>query len=358
MKKRVLVIWAEFESPNFGVRALASGLRDGLPSDWELTFISHRSAPAAGPLSVKMLALAWMFRTHRFRREIQSYDLVIDVGEGDSFASIYGWKRYLKMVLTKRIGATSNVPYVLSPQTLGPWEGRLARTLARWSTKHATGLWARDSASLSRAKLSRLRAPRLASDLVFAVSEPKGGTDYESFDLILNVSGLLWTPNRHVSSIRYQEVVRGIISQACETGIKVALLPHVQNSGGIDDDTPVCEALSAEYDVPTLETSDLDQMRATIRASRLLIGSRMHACLNAVSLGVPTFPLAYSDKFAPLFDDLGYTAGGDLRDQEARPLELSSLLSSQALKAAVGIARTRGRERVAEFLDSVQEQMR
>ena len=32
----------------------------------------------------------------------------------------------------------------------------------------------------------------------------------------------------------------------------------------------------------------------------------MHACLNALSLGVPAVPMAYSRKFAPLLEDLGW----------------------------------------------------
>ena len=46
-----------------------------------------------------------------------------------------------------------------------------------------------------------------------------------------------------------------------------------------------------------------------------MIGSRMHACLNALSVGTPAIPLAYSRKFAPLLGDLGWAHVVDLRTQ-------------------------------------------
>lgn len=42
-------------------------------------------------------------------------------------------------------------------------------------------------------------------------------------------------------------------------------------------------------------------------------GARMHACIAAVSSGVPVYPLAYSRKFNGLFvETLGYPEMGDL----------------------------------------------
>jgi polysaccharide pyruvyl transferase WcaK-like protein len=45
----------------------------------------------------------------------------------------------------------------------------------------------------------------------------------------------------------------------------------------------------------------------------LLIGSRMHATIAALSSGVPVVPLGYSDKFTGLFRGLNYPWLADLR---------------------------------------------
>ena len=42
----------------------------------------------------------------------------------------------------------------------------------------------------------------------------------------------------------------------------------------------------------------------------------MHACLNALSVGTPAIPLAYSRKFEPLLADLGWRSVVDLRTSD------------------------------------------
>lgn len=46
-------------------------------------------------------------------------------------------------------------------------------------------------------------------------------------------------------------------------------------------------------------------------------GARMHACIAALSSGVPVYPIAYSRKFTGLFcDTLGYKHVGDLTNNK------------------------------------------
>src|SRR5699024_8479421 len=73
-------------------------------------------------------------------------------------------------------------------------------------------------------------------------------------------------------------------------------------------------------DLEVVVPADLDSVRETIAGARLLIGSRMHACLNALSVGTPAIPLAYSRKFAPLLDSVGWTTGFDLRTDDPATL--------------------------------------
>src|SRR5699024_10969139 len=82
-----------------------------------------------------------------------------------------------------------------------------------------------------------------------------------------------------------------------------------------DNDVPAARELAAQVDgdLEVVVPTDLDSVRETIAGARLLIGSRMHACLNALSVGTPAIPLAYSRKFAPLLDSVGWTTGFDLR---------------------------------------------
>ncbi|MBT2498990.1 polysaccharide pyruvyl transferase family protein [Agromyces sp. ISL-38] len=361
MQKRVLVMWAEEASPNFGVRVLARGLIDGLPRDWELRFASHRSPLESGALSLKRLLLAALIPWHPTRRELASYDLILDVGEGDSFASIYGLKRFGKMIASKMAAGLSRSTLVLCPQTLGPWDAGIATWAARLATRRAVQVWARDSQSTARARKAGIQGLQQATDLVFAVNEPppledegKSGTTY---DLLLNVSGLLWNPNSHVDHLIYRSIIRDVITDASERGLVTGLLVHVSAKGSADDDRAIASLLADEiHALDVIAPDHLDELRGVVSRAGLLVGSRMHACLNAISLGVPAIALAYSDKFRPLFEDLGYDGVIDLRAVESHfRLDLDGAIGSEALRSSAQAARDEGRRRVDRFLTKVGE---
>ncbi|MGY1670997.1 polysaccharide pyruvyl transferase family protein [Geodermatophilus sp. SYSU D00710] len=351
---RTLVAWADPESPNMGVRVLAQGLRDGLPSNWHLEYVSHRSPLASGPLLARR-SLAAMAAPTVTRRELADYDLMIDVGEGDSFASIYGLRRLLRITALKGAARRAKVPVVLAPQTLGPWRGPAAQALGYLGLRACDAAWARDSSSERRAERYAVGKVRLASDLVFCVKAPNSGEDSgDSSPIGLNVSGLLWQPNNHVPSDRYQAFVHALLAQLQRKSVPVRLVAHVIAAGSQDDDSACTRELAAQYDnVEPVIPADLTGLRAAIAGCSLMLGARMHACLNALSLGVPTIPLAYSDKFASLFADLGYPAGWDLRQLADRVLDPNAVLASAPTLQETRRARADGIARSAAFIESL-----
>jgi polysaccharide pyruvyl transferase WcaK-like protein len=222
-------------------------------------------------------------------------------------------------------------------------------------------VWARDSQSTARARKAGIRGLQQASDLVFAVNEPpplEDGKSAKTYDLLLNVSGLLWNPNSHVDHLRYRSIIRSVISDASERGLITGLLVHVSANGGADDDRAIASLLADEiHALDVIAPDHLDDLRSVVSRAGLLVGSRMHACLNAISLGVPAIALAYSDKFAPLFEDLGYDDGViDLRTVESHfRLDLDGAVASEALRSSARAARDEGRRRVDRFLTKVGE---
>jgi len=101
---------------------------------------------------------------------------------------------------------------------------------------------------------------------------------------------------------------------------------------------------------------DLDDARWIIAGSTVLIGARMHACLNALSTGVPAIAMAYSRKFAPLFDAIGWpysippasTAAGAAA--AARVLEM---LADPSLERMALETQARGRDLMAPMLPAL-----
>lgn len=73
-------------------------------------------------------------------------------------------------------------------------------------------------------------------------------------------------------------------------------------------------------------------MKAIIGQCDLFIGARMHACIGAVSQGVPTACLAYSSKFAGVMQPMG---------DGAKVLDLRVISISEAKKEIAMLFRNR-----------------
>jgi colanic acid/amylovoran biosynthesis protein len=171
----------------------------------------------------------------------------------------------------------------------------------------------RDSASAEAAVGLGRPVDVQTTDVVFSLEVPEPA---QQRDVILNVSGLLWHPGPHVDAAAYRATVAAVYDALVRAGRTVTLLPHVLPSDNPDDDVPAVEEFAATHapDAEIYRPTSLTDVRSVLAGASLVIGSRMHACLNALSVGTPALPLAYSRKFAPLLSDLGWPHVIDLRD--------------------------------------------
>ena len=321
---KILVLWANETTPNLGVRALAAGSKTLIHRAWPDADVRIHGTGAGGqlgndgPMNIGHLP---PLVKERFvgRRGLEdwltSFDLVFDTRAGDSFADVYGRRRLLKMSVITEFARQWGVPVVLGPQTIGPFERWESRVLARRTLRIATRVMVRDPRSGEEA--ARLgRAPDLVTtDVVFALPRP---TPPKSRDVVLNVSGLLWVDNPHVAAEAYRRLVVDLIQSLEASGRTVSLLAHVASHphNTVDNDAHALQDIQRNVpgDREILVPRSLDEARATLGSASVVIGSRMHACLNALSVGTPAIPLAYSRKFVPLLQSLGWPIMVDLRD--------------------------------------------
>ena len=348
---RVLVLWADERSPNLGVRVLARGSRELLQGVWpdaEFEFADFTSRPPQVPWGrVRSLVKEHALDRLGMRAWLEGFDVVWDTRSGDSFSDLYGSHRHAVMSTVHEIAVRSGLPVVLAPQTIGPFTSLRGRLLARRSLRRSALVFARDPVSAAHA--ARLGRPvdATTSDLAFAIPSPVVTLHR---DVVLNVSGLLWQDNPHLDAERYRGAVRALVAELLARSRAVTVLPHVLDSHDRDNDAPAVEALVHEFgaDLHVAEPRDLDDARAVIAGCRALIGARMHACLNALSTGVPAIAMAYSRKFGPLFEELGWphsiSLADDGRDPVARIIEAldDPSLHDRALAAA-----SRGRASMA-----------
>lgn len=238
---------------------------------------------------------------------------MLDTRAGDSFADIYGLPRLRQICQMAEFVRACGVPLVLGPQTIGPFDSRLGKLMGSASLRRASLVMARDSVSAEAARRLGRTPDVLTTDVVFAMDQPEAEG---SRDVLLNVSGLLWTSDDHGPAEKYREGIRSLIRGLQDRGRTVSLLSHVLDSGFPDNDEPTARALQEEFQFEHIVPRDLTHLRSVAKGAELVIGSRMHACLNALSVGTPSIPLAYSRKFRPLLGDLGWPHVVDLKESQ------------------------------------------
>ncbi|HUN55339.1 MAG TPA: polysaccharide pyruvyl transferase family protein [Smithella sp.] len=268
-------------------------------------------------------------------KSIAAADFIGDVRGGDSFSDIYGVRAFILGSIPSIIILFIGKKLVLLPQTYGPYKSRIARWIARYILNHAYIIVSRDreSVNLVRDILGNQNHDKhiiFCPDVAFALDSitPKDGdippfinTGSVNPIIGLNINGLLYNggyTHNNMFNLRmdYKLFVHKL-SEAIlkKTSANLLLVPHTFAAHGhVESDPDACAevfaALSTAYKGRIqMIAGEYDQhaIKGIIGRCNFFIGSRMHACIAALSQKIPTVAVAYSKKFKGVFDsiDLG-----------------------------------------------------
>ncbi len=272
---------------------------------------------------------------HEGVRRVSSSSAVLDISGGDSFTDLYGRHRFEEVTLSKRLALRVGAPLILLPQTYGPFRGESERAEAGRIVRGAAMCWARDERSyeILRGLLGAdfdasrhrcgvdvaflLEARECAGELGDEIRGWIGGGGPPTIGF--NVSGLIYLSEdggRAQYGLRadYREAVEGFVRRVLErTDSNVVLTPHVVSpKGHYESDNEACERLqerlgSAGRGRVAVAPSFSDPRDVKWLISRMgwFCGTRMHSTIAALSTGVPTAAIAYSDKTRGVFDTCG-----------------------------------------------------
>lgn len=338
---RVLILWADNVSGNFGVRVLAQGMaalaRRAWGHDVEIGFQDYGVGDSTVSFGARAIARDVGRRRGQIKERIASYDVVVDSGAGDSFADIYGLQRLSSMVYAREAAHRIGVPVVMGPQTIGPFETAVGRMAARRMLRTSTTVLSRDSRSAAYAQQLGRPVDGHSTDVVFALPRTEPST---RVGVLVNVSGLLWFSDRHVASAEYRRSIGELVRRLRADGREVSLLAHTVNPVHEVDDVAASHELLRELgvDLRLVIPEQLRDVRRAVASAELVIGARMHATLNALAEGTPAVPWAYSRKFEPLLEDLGWTFVVDLhreKDPVSRTQEILASYDDASLRRQV-----------------------
>ena len=267
-------------------------------------------------------------------RVLVEADKVFDITGGDSFSDIYGLRRFLIYgFLQKWLVTQFGKELIFLPQTYGPFKRSITRLMAKSILKRVSMVYARDNESVEYVQEllgchSVNGKLRFMPDVAFVLDshEPEN-IDVGSLDKVrkegsvvvgLNISGLLFNggytrENMFGLKTNYRDLIYSIVDFLMkDEKLLVLLVPHVLSpSRAVEDDPNACrqlyEKLSEKYPGRIFLTQgkyNHNGIKHIIGLCDFFIGSRMHACIAALSQSIPAVGIAYSKKFQGVFESV------------------------------------------------------
>lgn len=282
-----------------------------------------------------------------------TFDYVFNAGSGDSFADIYGKKRFYRINNHIKLCSLLHKKQMLLPQTIGPFKDHKIRREAINSMKKCTFVLARDKQSLEY--LNELNIPKEKCteiiDMAFYLPYTPSKKDNNSINVGINISGLLWeggyTKNNQFNlNVNYQKLIYLLIDYFTSIpNVKVFLVGHTisKNTNARENDYSICTNITKKINIENLEvapffTTPIDA-KNFICSLDFFTGARMHATIGAFSSNTPVIPMSYSRKFEGLFkDSLNYEHTINLKEvttEEAFNLVKEGFISRNSIKKEI-----------------------
>lgn len=256
--------------------------------------------------------------------------LVGDVRGGDSFSDIYGMRRFVYGFFMAATVLLVHGRLVQFPQTYGPYKSPLARWMARFLLWRSSAVIARDRESqrVAQELMGSDREVLLSPDVAFSLEvvrpvqielmPPLDGPVPPGV-IGLNVNGLMYGggyagKNMFGLKLDYADFLRELVAAllAGHPG-ELWIVPHTfAPDGDVESDPEASVKVRDALPDPLQDRVrivsreyDAQELKGIIGQCDFFIGSRMHSCIAALSQGVPCVGVAYSMKFAGVFESVG-----------------------------------------------------
>lgn len=257
-------------------------------------------------------------------------EFVGEIRGGDSFSDIYGLRRFISGTIPLLTVIWVRGSAVLLPQTYGPFKGRLARVLARYVLRHSSTILSRDTDSMKVVEqlTNGRRKAAFCPDVAFVLEsitpanpqiEPPLPQQKTGCLIGINVNGLVYNggytrANMFGLKLDYRKYLADLLQTLlADPDNRILLVPHTFAPDGSAESDPgasreLLNALPAELKSRVhivTHPYNQNEIKGIVRLTDFFIGTRMHACIAAISQCIPTVAVAYSKKFAGVFDSVG-----------------------------------------------------
>jgi len=229
-------------------------------------------------------------------------DVVLDASGfsyGDQWSDVILQQVANEVVRLKK----ENKKYIFMPQSLGPFTRANNKKYAQKVFANANLVFARETPSYTHVVALLDNASHVHQSPDFTnLLEPTFYDEYKRFDdyiIIVPNSKMLSKKNKDQWwRDNYVLTLASLANKALALGEKVLILNH---SGA--DDASLCAEISSclTAAVEIVEPEDALRVKALIARGKLVISSRFHGCVSALSQAIPCIATGWSHKYQELF---------------------------------------------------------
>jgi polysaccharide pyruvyl transferase WcaK-like protein len=290
-------------------------------------------------------------------------DFVGTIHGGDSFSDIYGLRGFILTFIMDWTTVLVRGKMLQFPQTYGPYKNPLARQLAQFLLQRSCVIIARDRQSqrIAQEMVGPQNQVRLSPDVAFSLEsirpksialDPPLGGPVPGGVIGVNINGLMYhggytRKNMFGLKLDYAAFLPRLLRAllAVHPG-EIWLVPHTYAPFDHVESDPAASQKVRDTLPPELlsrvriitQEYDQHEIKGVIGQCEFFVGSRMHACIAALSQGVPCVGVAYSMKFAGVFESVGMEKwvvdGRDVTEESA----IEQILAFYRRREAVGMA--------------------
>lgn len=238
----------------------------------------------------------------------QQIDLVL---EASGFAYGDQWPlRFLQNTAKEvvRFGQAGK-PFIFMPQAFGPFKSEQSKAAMRDIIQHARLIFVRDPVSLEHLQSCVPSLPEhvvLTPDFTIGLHAkmndevPAMPSHYAALIPNSKVVSKYNHANAEQQRAIYVAAFAAAANRLTSMGIKVILVNHEGK-----EDAELCREIAAQADCQIVQIDDPLAVKALIGGAQLVISSRFHGAVNALSQGVPCIATSWSHKYHAMMADFG-----------------------------------------------------
>ncbi len=343
---KIIILGGHLSSVNRGVNALTMGTIKCIRRKYEnatiTLLINGKSAEfncrdiSVENIRTRLLYLTYflsvVYRLYPFLRKILmekvrvfkifKNSIIIDLSAGDSFTDLYGIRRVITYSLNKLIPINLGNKVVIFPQTIGPFDTLIGKYFAKRVLCEVNEIAVREPVSRERVFEILKRDNKIfdAVDMAFLMEpqKPIQSINFPQSFIGINISGLLYNKKSSYKLFRknidYENLIIEVILMLLhKTEVPIVLIPHTYcwDNPILPDDLVAARKVHHRVCINNSERVHIldgnfsaEELKYVIGKSEFFIGSRMHSCIAALSMRVPTVSISYSYKFSGIMTTL------------------------------------------------------